>query len=205
MNPGPKPSSPPFTGFPPRGHDKCPFCSYSLIGLPNRHQCPECAFDYDEHTQVCIGRYALRSLLVSGLFFALCLLFAMPAVVDFATIGRLRPNVCSTVCLLMSILLIASWFRKLRNPPIAIVSPVGIHHRDSLARLRTIPWNDIHKVGVVNGFTGFELVVDHPDGERTCIRRVHAHKDELTLLCDDIRRRLHQSRESRNAESQRST
>lgn len=28
----------------------CPICSYSLSGLPTRHRCPECGFEYDENT-----------------------------------------------------------------------------------------------------------------------------------------------------------
>ncbi len=27
---------------------RCPVCDYSLDGLPRRHRCPECAFEYDE-------------------------------------------------------------------------------------------------------------------------------------------------------------
>ena len=27
---------------------KCPICGYSLDGLPARHSCPECGFDYDK-------------------------------------------------------------------------------------------------------------------------------------------------------------
>ncbi|MCG3132120.1 MAG: hypothetical protein FLDDKLPJ_02937 [Phycisphaerae bacterium] len=30
----------------------CPFCDYDLHGLPPRHRCPECGFEYDEHTRV---------------------------------------------------------------------------------------------------------------------------------------------------------
>lgn len=32
--------------------ERCPFCSYSLHGLPHRHTCPECGFEYDRRMQV---------------------------------------------------------------------------------------------------------------------------------------------------------
>ncbi len=31
---------------------RCPQCEYSLRGLPSRHACPECGFEYDEHTRL---------------------------------------------------------------------------------------------------------------------------------------------------------
>jgi len=31
---------------------QCPQCEYSLRGLPARHRCPECGFEYDEYTRV---------------------------------------------------------------------------------------------------------------------------------------------------------
>lgn len=35
-----------------RGLDRCPVCKYDLTGLPLEHRCPECGFEYDEHTWV---------------------------------------------------------------------------------------------------------------------------------------------------------
>lgn len=32
--------------------DRCPVCRYRLDGLPERHRCPECGFEYDKHTAV---------------------------------------------------------------------------------------------------------------------------------------------------------
>jgi hypothetical protein len=37
-----------FEGYPVK---TCPACGYSLEGLPRRHCCPECAFEYDESTR----------------------------------------------------------------------------------------------------------------------------------------------------------
>ncbi len=31
---------------------RCPLCNYSLIGLPDRHKCPECGFSYDKRMEV---------------------------------------------------------------------------------------------------------------------------------------------------------
>jgi len=31
---------------------RCPLCTYSLRGLPDRHRCPECGYDYDQRMEV---------------------------------------------------------------------------------------------------------------------------------------------------------
>ena len=31
---------------------RCPLCNYSLIGLPDRHKCPECGFSYDKQMEI---------------------------------------------------------------------------------------------------------------------------------------------------------
>ncbi len=31
---------------------RCPLCNYSLVGLPERHKCPECGFSYDKRMEV---------------------------------------------------------------------------------------------------------------------------------------------------------
>lgn len=33
-----------------RGVTHCPYCDYSLVGLPTPYRCPECMFEYDENT-----------------------------------------------------------------------------------------------------------------------------------------------------------
>jgi len=30
----------------------CPCCKYDLTGLPDRHRCPECGYDYDRHSDM---------------------------------------------------------------------------------------------------------------------------------------------------------
>ncbi len=38
---------------------RCPLCNYSLNGLPDRHNCPECGFSYDKRMEVLT--FALRT------------------------------------------------------------------------------------------------------------------------------------------------
>lgn len=45
-----------------RNLERCPVCNYNLTGLPVAHQCPECGFEYDEHTRVWVRRQAWWSL-----------------------------------------------------------------------------------------------------------------------------------------------
>lgn len=35
-----------------RGLDRCPICDYDFATLPSAYRCPECGFEYDEHTRV---------------------------------------------------------------------------------------------------------------------------------------------------------
>lgn len=48
----------------------CPRCRYELHRLPVRDRCPECAFDFDEHTVVWRPSNPWRSLLVVASFAA---------------------------------------------------------------------------------------------------------------------------------------
>lgn len=38
--------------LPPVQLENCPFCNYSLEGLPEMGRCPECGFEYDEQTYI---------------------------------------------------------------------------------------------------------------------------------------------------------
>lgn len=50
--------------------ERCPICDYRLMGLPEIHRCPECAFEYDKRMQVVVQSsvYACYAALLS-LFF----------------------------------------------------------------------------------------------------------------------------------------
>ncbi|HEY3245722.1 MAG TPA: hypothetical protein VGM03_20445 [Phycisphaerae bacterium] len=68
---------------------QCPICGYSLRGLPRRHRCPECGFEYDECMFVLEFRDPRRldSLLTKGLFVSFVALLALLMVLRL--LGRL--------------------------------------------------------------------------------------------------------------------
>src|SRR5262245_9572811 len=80
----------------------CPDCNYDLHGLPPAHRCPECGFEYDEHT--CVWKpakpwYIYVGILLSGVGL-LCTLPGMAT--QIFTRGRLGP--IWTLALLFSML-----------------------------------------------------------------------------------------------------
>src|SRR5690606_8701454 len=60
----------------------CPMCCYALAGLEPPHRCPECGFEFDEHTEVWFApNYWLQHAQYFAPVFALILVFwaLMPA------------------------------------------------------------------------------------------------------------------------------
>jgi len=56
---------------------RCPLCGYRLEGLPSRHRCPECGFEYDQRMELIEQSSVVATFFVFGLAIAALGLFLM--------------------------------------------------------------------------------------------------------------------------------
>jgi hypothetical protein len=166
---------PTFTGFPPNAHMLCPMCNYALNGLPAVHACPECGFEYDEDTQVWLGRMhksLLILLIVVGIF-----QLASPAMkwLDAYLNGMPRswyPVYSSLPNLAVG--LFVSWvcWRQSRRGWMASINPKGIAFSTPWRSRAMIPWNAIEGVAYKEGWRGNVVIIRLMSGRTRNIRGV---------------------------------
>jgi hypothetical protein len=126
---------------------ECPVCRYDLRGLPQKHRCPECGFEYDETTYVWPrGGVQYFSLLPTVLFFTL--LFSFFGILQLVR-GGIRSGTDSLTVLNAALSLFGFflWVKFWRSRPFLAVSASGIAYRMPLRAVRSIPWNEIEIAG----------------------------------------------------------
>ena len=79
--------------------ESCPVCGYSLEGLPDRHRCPECGFEYARDTEVFrrVDRALITEVTVCAIFMVVALLMVLvghiPAL-SWSGVGWCFSNLC---------------------------------------------------------------------------------------------------------------
>ena len=122
--------------------DQCPVCRYSLRGLPAAHRCPECGFEYDEHTRVwTLSRFgALRSF--GSVVFIVCGVNLIGQLQMMRFRFPLRVSLQMTIAVLVFVILCVTW----RSRPFIAVTPKGILTRWGW-RTHTSDWIRIDRAG----------------------------------------------------------
>ncbi len=125
----------------------CPVCHYSLRGLPASHRCPECGFEYDEHTLIWrpARRRGVYAVLVFVGLWALyeAVQLARSVVATHPTLSR--EMILGAVLLpIIGVLLFRLW-RAARRGRFIAVTPHGVFAR-SVHREESIPWHAIEHV-----------------------------------------------------------
>lgn len=137
---------------------QCPVCRYDLAGLPKKHICPECGFEYEETMRIwCAEKPSVKSLLVLSIFLLLYI-FTLASIVRFIKKGSpffpwqfWSANwFLLTVCYLLIILVPSLiWYFSRRLPPAFVIVA-----RDSLCisslplgGLLRLEWKDIELQG----------------------------------------------------------
>lgn len=148
-----------------RSLDSCPVCNYSLRGLPARHRCPECGFEYDEHTRVWHPRSCWR---FAGFTFFCCALAILNAWEAFSGEHWTKGLVCASI----PIAIIAVTIHVYRKRPFVAVGPGGVFVKTGSSVVRQIRWETIPEVSVHKGgerrFTSIRTI----DGEDTVVGTV---------------------------------
>ena len=128
-----------------RGLDDCPACRYSLRGLPMRHRCPECGWEFDEHSHVWRARPRVLRVVLAWSFLIwmgvphigeLLIYLGLPRVAE-ATL------IFATLCL---IAMVISGIHAYRQRPFIATGPAGASFRRGGRTIRVIPWNDLVRV-----------------------------------------------------------
>lgn len=118
---------------------RCPICAYSLYGLPDRHRCPECGFDYDQGMEV-IEQSATLAVIFVG-----CL--AMAAVGTFLMWPiRLRGLgiVFAPIGVVYMVWYVARFFTGYRNK--VVIGPDGIWLIQRRRVRSRFAWNQISRI-----------------------------------------------------------
>lgn len=127
----------------PDEHRKCPFCLYSLHGLPDKHHCPECGQEYDEHSRVWIAprRWNRMMLLVTvgtQLIAVSTLLIVLP--VALSPHAWVRWPIA-----IFYLLFIAFLFKVSRHSNYVAVTPQGVICKPTWLRAKRIPWAKVER------------------------------------------------------------
>lgn len=86
----------------------CPICKYDLTGLPDRHACPECGYDFDRDSEIIqlepppprwlwwlftvLGLYSVFSIVLLAKTIPNSLMFALPLIPFLGIYFSFRPN-----------------------------------------------------------------------------------------------------------------
>lgn len=123
---------------------RCPDCRYYLTGLPTRHRCPECGFEYDEFTIVWESGH--RWFHYAAYF---CVLIWPTIILVKIIVQLLRHRVPSSidaigvsVCLPLALSGLLILRRIDQRGRFAAVSPKGLFVRD-VAKTRHVPWSEL--------------------------------------------------------------
>jgi hypothetical protein len=135
-------------------NDDCPYCRYSLRGLPRPHHCPECGRAYDELTcawrppgiwnlfrSVGFTRVAALSALVN---WCMMLFVQRTPPMHWATVAVIIMLPCAIAC--STILGV----RVLLAGRVAAITPDGVLLRDGV-RMGVVSWSELPEVRVTRG------------------------------------------------------
>lgn len=135
--------------MPDAGISLCPICGYSLEGLPPPHRCPECGFEYDEHTRVW---FAPRTWVVQFEYFwpllSIFMIFAVLFPTFYMNSGRpiqLLFIGCAMAGIAIVLRLIARQKNINQKGQCAAVTPRGLFIRHTGGE-EWIDWPDVGKV-----------------------------------------------------------
>lgn len=108
-----------------RGLDRCPICDYDFATLPDAYRCPECGFEYDEHTRVWMpGRtYRLGRLARLSSWFLLLVLGIIWLIAYRQNLNKL---VLGAVWLILGLCGTVPRILLSRRKPLIVVGPTGI-------------------------------------------------------------------------------
>ncbi|HTL28711.1 MAG TPA: hypothetical protein VL282_05815 [Tepidisphaeraceae bacterium] len=135
----------------------CPQCGYSLEGLPDRGNCPECGFEYSTDFIVLYGsgqggRKTTTSMSVMvGIMMGVAIAAGMWAPLFFHR--RLFASFFQPALLLVAAILAALYRVSLRKEMPAEtrlrLSPQGFGMRDGFGEVNWIPWQPGHRVEIM--------------------------------------------------------
>lgn len=176
-----------FAGFPPSGRMSCPVCDYSLAGLPVAHQCPECGFAYDDHTQVwsrSLEHHRRRRRIVM-------VLNVLSAFFNFAAIlfiGGIRFINIAVVVLNTFVVVV---FLINRNSIASFtIAPEGLYYRSITRQRRSVLWRDIERVSVMRFVSYPALRIHVRNGEDQLTDSVFEDTDQMHACRRVIEERL---------------
>ncbi len=141
---------------------RCPVCNYSLIGLPDRHKCPECGFSYDKQMEVLT--FALRT---QVLWLAAWTSVFLAMAAFFASRGGLESIPTSTYAMMLFYPLYGLYLWRKREQNKILLGPDGLQ---LIRRSRPGPvysWQDIRVAE--QSFVGGHAVLHMRDGDKIAL------------------------------------
>lgn len=108
----------------------CPCCRYDFTGLPAAYRCPECGFEYDEHTIVWRARNPWRPMLAAA-GFVLPTLMATWTTIRLVTGRYVGPGeLFGTIAIFATVATFSIViYRQNRRGRFVAINPVGVHGR----------------------------------------------------------------------------
>jgi predicted RNA-binding Zn-ribbon protein involved in translation (DUF1610 family) len=143
---------------------QCPFCDYTLRGLPVEHRCPECGEEIDRRSTVFGARFPWSSRTMRGRIANVTILVA-GVIILLNLVSNIRTNhwiLISILCaILLAMTLVVSVLNEVRKPAVFIaVGPIGVllcNHRTKHRRL--YEWSRVDDVSY-RGWGYLDLMID---------------------------------------------